>query len=238
MDAHITLKNIVTSNPSSYKILEKYRFDYCCGGNKTLEEACREQSLDLKQIVTEIEANNTLESDIDVDKLSLIDLVDHIENTHHVFMKEEIPQILTLLEKVVNRHNTQDLKKLQNIFQTLVDDITLHLQKEENILFPAIRELDKTGEIKNFACVDKTNNPLATIGNPINQMEEEHEAAGKLLKEINSIIDKDDFIHCTSLEILFNKLKGLETDLHRHIHKENYILFPKALKKENCSCNQ
>ena len=235
MDAKITLKNIVTSNPSSYKILEEYGLDYCCGGNQTLEEACKEKSLDLKAILAEIESCKTYESDIDVDKLSLTALVDHIENTHHVFMKEEIAQILTLLDKAVNRHNTQDLINLQKIFQTLVEEITAHLQKEENILFPAIRELDQTGEIKNFACFDKTNNPLATIGNPINQMEVEHENAAKLLSEINLIIDKKDFIQCTTLEILYNKLKNLETDLHRHIHKENYILFPKALKKENSS---
>ncbi len=234
MDTKITLKNIVTANPSSYKVLENYGLDYCCGGNKTLKDACEEKSLDLNQIVSQIEATQYLESDIDIDKLSLTNLIDHIESTHHVFMKEEIPQILEILKKVMNRHNTQDLVNLQKIFQTLVDDITQHLEKEETILFPAVKELEATGEIKNFACVDKTNNPLATIGNPINQMEMEHEAVGKLLKEITSIIDKDDFIQCTSLEILHNKLKNLETDLHRHIHKENYVLFPKALKKENC----
>ncbi|NGX48862.1 MAG: Iron-sulfur cluster repair protein YtfE [Candidatus Anoxychlamydiales bacterium] len=239
LNKDMTLKNIVTANPASYKILEKYKLDYCCGGNKTLKNACDEKSLDMEKIILEI---NDLEKDeaiVDVNNLTLSELVDHIESTHHVFMKKEIPDILALLEKAVNRHNTEDLKNLNEIFKTLVEDITAHLEKEEQILFPAVRELEEFGEIKSIACFDKSTNPLASIANPINQMEMEHEAVGNLLKKINQIIDKEDFKQCMTLELLYTKLKGLEEDLHRHIHKENYVLFPKAIEKEgcpNCSC--
>ncbi|NGX34600.1 MAG: Iron-sulfur cluster repair protein YtfE [Candidatus Anoxychlamydiales bacterium] len=235
----MTLKSIVISNPSRYRVLEKYRLDYCCGGNKTLEDACFDKSLDLEKIITEINNLKKDDTQVDVDNLSLTELVDHIDSTHHVFMKKEIPEILALLDKAVNRHKTDDLIKLNEIFHTLVDDITAHLEKEEKILFPAVRELEEFGEIKSIACFDKSTNPLATVANPINQMEMEHDAVAGLLKKINTIIDKDDFKQCTTLEILFNKLKGLEEDLHRHIHKENYVLFPKAIEKEgssNCSC--
>jgi len=142
-------------------------------------------------------------------------------------------RFLSLIDKVERTHKTKNLFNLQIIFQALVDEISEHLEKEEKILFPAVKELELHGKIKNFACADKTKNPLATIANPIKQMEEDHINAGLALEQINEIIDDTDFIKCTSLEILFNKLKALQEDLHIHIHKENYILFPKTIALEN-----
>ncbi|NGX62613.1 MAG: Iron-sulfur cluster repair protein YtfE [Candidatus Anoxychlamydiales bacterium] len=227
------LQEIVSLNLNSYKVLEKYRLDYCCGGKNTLEDACKEKALDAKQIIEEINSLKKEEVLVDVDRLSLLDLVEHIKSTHHVFVKKEIPEILALVEKVVGVHKTDNLVKLKDLFKTLVEDISMHLEKEEQILFPAVEELEKYGKVQNFACADKTKNPLATIKNPIDQMFLEHENAGKLLEKINAIIDADDFAKCKTLQILHDKLKAFEEDLHRHIHKENYILFPKVIAKEN-----
>ncbi|KKM59920.1 hypothetical protein LCGC14_1547030, partial [marine sediment metagenome] len=143
---------------------------------------------DMEKIITEINDLKKDEAIVDVDNLSLTELVDHIESTHHVFMKKEIPDILALLDKAVNRHKTEDLKNLNEIFQTLVEDITAHLEKEEQILFPAVRELEEFGEIKSIACFDKSANPLASVANPINQMEMEHTAVGNLLKKNNQLL--------------------------------------------------
>ncbi len=227
------LKSIVILNPSSYKILEKYNLDYCCNGNKTLEESCKEKSLDSAKIIQELKKTETLKDDSNVDKMTLTELASHIENTHHIFMKKEIHEILSLLDKVINRHKTKNLIELKNLFEELSEEVSLHFEKEEKILFPAIKELEKYGKIENFACFNKTQNSCAAIKNLINQMELEHINAGKVLEKINKIIDAKDFIQCTSMNILFNKLKAFQEDLHRHIHKENYILFPKVIALEN-----
>jgi regulator of cell morphogenesis and NO signaling len=232
LNENMTLKDIVLQNTSYYKILEKYKLDYCCNGKKIFKEACQEKNLNSQKILEELNSFNTIQKEIDLKNLSLSELVDHIEDTHHVFMKKEMPEILALLDKVVNHHKTADLKRLQKIFKILSDDISLHLKKEETILFPAIKELDKYGKVKNLACANKEKNPKASINNPIKQMEAEHEMAGAILSEIDEIINKENFEICTSVKILKEKLIALQEDLHRHIHKENYLLFPNALKKE------
>lgn len=231
----LDLKTIVLSNPSSYKILEKYNLDYCCNGNKTLKEACQEKSLDYSRILKEIKSYKSKQDETDPNSLSLIKLADLIEKTHHQFIKSEIPEISVLLEKAAKHHKTPNLAVLKNLFETLADEMTQHMEKEEKMLFPAIRELEERGQIRNFACFDKSANPLATIADPIKQMEAEHVSAGDILEKINEIIDEKDFSVCTSLELLRKKLKALQVDLHRHIHKENYILFPKAIVLESSS---
>ncbi|OGN60148.1 MAG: hypothetical protein A3F40_00260 [Chlamydiae bacterium RIFCSPHIGHO2_12_FULL_27_8] len=232
LNENIALKDIVLQNPSFYKILEKHHLDYCCNGDKTLKNACSEKSLDSQKIIDELNSLTIIPKEIDVNNLSLSDLADHIENTHHIFTKKEMPEILDLLDKVVHRHKSDNLLRLQKIFKILSDDLSMHFKKEEKILFPAIKELDKLGKVQNFGCANREENPHATINNPIKQMKAEHKIAGALLKEMEDIINKEGFEACTSLKVLKNKIIALEEDLHIHIHKENYILFPKALLKE------
>jgi regulator of cell morphogenesis and NO signaling len=242
MADEITVTNsvaeVVVKHPETRKLLEAMGIDYCCGGKLALKEACENAGLspqDVIQKLKEVVESSAKErlNETNLDAISLKELIDHIINTHHAFLKEELPRLKSLREKVYQAHQQRHGQMLENLglsFQKLRTDIEMHLAKEEQILFPAIEQIEN--HVKQGA--PKPEIHCGSITNPISQMEYEHEVAGSLLAEIQKITSgyNPPADACESFKALYDGLRKLEDNLHEHIHKENNILFPKAVKLE------
>ncbi len=226
------LKDLALSNAGA-RVLEEYHFDYCCGGRQTLAEACAASGHDLQGVSAALEralATNSTEPSAPSE--SLTKLMSFIVDTHHTYTRAELPRIQALLDKVAARHGAKhpELKAVHDCFLALRAELVPHLLKEEQILFPYIRDCEaySRGESPSppSAC-------FGTIENPLRQMTLEHETAGDLLKRLRRLTA--DFTApddgCASYRSTYGALEELERDLMRHIHLENNILFPRALDR-------
>nr|VFK36531.1 MAG: regulator of cell morphogenesis and NO signaling [Candidatus Kentron sp. SD]VFK39249.1 MAG: regulator of cell morphogenesis and NO signaling [Candidatus Kentron sp. SD]VFK77843.1 MAG: regulator of cell morphogenesis and NO signaling [Candidatus Kentron sp. SD] len=160
--------------------------------------------------------------------MSLTELADHIEQTHHAYLRSELPRLDEMTEKVVSVHGGRDprLQPIRERFLALAAELSSHLMKEERILFPMARQLDASETTPTFHC--------GTLANPIRQMEFEHtqtESALETLRELADDYTPPDWA-CDTYRTMLDALARLEHDLHRHIHKENNLLFPRALAME------
>lgn len=224
-----TLQQLAMSNAAA-RVLERYRLDYCCAGNRTLAESCRTAGISVEEVVAALDAEPR-DSDgvIDPGWLSLRELIRHIVDTHHAFTRAELLRIGGLLDKVIARHapSHPELRQVGERFAELTADLVPHLLKEEQVLFPYIEDLERhlsgDGAAAPRAC-------FGAVGDPIRRMEEEHRTVGGLLGAIRRLTD--DFTvpadGCASYRNVYAALASLETDLMRHIHLENAVLFPRA----------
>jgi regulator of cell morphogenesis and NO signaling len=227
-----TVGEIVTYNPNLSRVFEAMEIDYCCGGKDTLAKACREKGLNQQQVLDQLqEADRTADpsaSPVDVTAMSLTELVDHIELTHHAYLHDELPRLAALVAKVAARHGERDprLQEVQETFRAMAEELGLHMFKEEQRLFPMIRQLEASDRAPAFHC--------GTLGNPIRQMEFEHDDAGSALKRLRELTDgfEPPEWACNTYRALLAGLAYLERDMHSHIHKENNVLFPNTLKLE------
>lgn len=226
----LTLAQIVNSNHKTATVFEKYHLDFCCKGKRSLEQACAEQQLLLTEVTADLEnVFTTTETDVEFEKMNLTQLCEYIVHTHHSFVKKEMPQIFDYLQKVASKHGERhpELNKIFEIFSAVKEEMEGHMKKEELILFPRIKELQKLTE-------QKTANFQLNIGylqSPITIMEQEHDHAGTMLNEIRIL--SNDYTPpadaCTTYRLSFAALQAFELDLHQHVHLENNILFPKAI---------
>lgn len=229
-----TLGQIAAKDLRKAQVFKKYGLDFCCGGKKTVKEACAEKGLDVTKVEQELQQADKLPSSrpIPYDDWSLDFLSDYIVNTHHSYVRKNLPDIKAYAEKVMKVHGKYhpELIRINQLVQEVNAELTAHLVKEEKVLFPYIKEL----------VAAKNNTQLLhaahfeTVQNPINMMEMEHELVGKNLDEIrelsnNYLLPED---ACASYSLLYRMLDEFEDDLHLHIHLENNILFPKALEIE------
>lgn len=225
-----TLAQIVTSNHRTAAVFEKHHLDFCCKGKRSLQQACSEQNISVDELLNELEGvASTHQTAYPFDKLTLSQLADHIVSTHHAYVKTESQQLLAYAEKVVSKHG-QRHPELFKIFQLVVaikEEMALHMHKEEVVLFPRIKELEK------FAGHEHGDIQLSVsyLQAPITMMEQEHDHAGALLAEIRqeSANYTPPADACTTYKLLFASLQAFEMDLHQHVHLENNILFPKAI---------
>lgn len=223
---------IVASRPALSRVFEQYGIDYCCGGKKTLRQACAEKSLDEQAILealTNDRPSSNDESFVDAAAMSLTDLANHIEQTHHAYLRSEFPRLLQLTSKVASVHGDKDerLGALRDTVEALVNELSSHLMKEELILFPIVRRLDSSDVPVASHC--------GTIANPIRQMEHEHHEAGDALAKLRSLTD--DYTPpagaCNTYRAMLDALAFFERDMHQHVHKEDNVLFPRALERES-----
>ena len=229
-----TLAQIVNENHEAATIFEKYDLDFCCKGKRSLEAACKERQLAAETIAEELSValKRNESSPIDFDNMSLTALADYIVSTHHDFTKKELLQIFHYLQKVSSKHGDRhnELYKILEKFSELKDEMEMHMQKEELILFPRIKE------------VENNQRGAFSLQIPITVMEDEHEHAGNLLKEIRVLTDNYNppIDACTTYRLSFAALKAFEADLHQHVHLENNILFPRSIKlseaEQDCQC--
>jgi regulator of cell morphogenesis and NO signaling len=227
-----SLAQIVTSDHRAAAIFEKYHLDFCCKGKRSLQQACNEQQLPANDIVIELE--KILQEDpncgsMNFDQLSLTQLADHIVVTHHDYVKKELPQIMAYLQRVASKHGSRhpEMFKVFELFAAVKEEMESHMQKEELILFPRIKAIEKMTVNKD----PRMQLNLAYLQYPITIMEQEHDHAGSLLSEIristNEYTPPQDA--CTTYRLSFAALKAFEIDLHQHVHLENNILFPKSI---------
>lgn len=218
--------DIVARFPNASDIFKAYKVDFCCGGNRPLLEAIKEQNIDEEKLISEL--NNAYEKamslkneDIDWTKESFSKLIDYVVNTHHSYLQVELPNLSELTAKILRAHgeNHPELSKVFKLFHSLKMELEQHLIKEEEILFPAIKDYEVNPNSELYEKAVKT----------IKETEEEHEGAGDILKELRKIT-KDYEVPsdgCRTYLVAYKKLEELEGDLFQHIHLENNILFPR-----------
>lgn len=228
-----TLGSIVTELPEFACIFEQYGLDYCCGGKKLLEQACNEKGISVNQLLAklneyqiEAEQNKQLEIEPDWTKTTLRALTEHLITRYHERLRIELPRLSELTKKVarVHRVNHPEMVEVSRIFHLFREQLEQHMQKEELILFPAITSIE-SGRTTYFGCG-------GSVDHPIEMMTKEHDDAGEALsmmsKLTNDYTPPEDA--CNTFKILLHSLAALELEMHQHVHKENNILFPRALK--------
>jgi regulator of cell morphogenesis and NO signaling len=228
------VRDIALENPASIRVFEAFGIDYCCGGRKPLAQACAERDIAVDDVIVALEkglAEGQVEGeDWTAKPLGL--LVAHIVDTHHAYVRRELPRLAELAQKVVNQHGDSkpELPEIQKKVEQLAEDLTEHLAKEEAVLFPYIAKLERAKESGS----DKPRGCFGTVANPIATMTQEHDAAGVLLGEMRQL--SNDFTPpvgaCPTFLAFYRGLYEFEQDLHQHIHLENNILFPKAIELE------
>lgn len=228
------VKDIALANPEARQILEDAGVDYCCGGGKSLHDACAHADVSAEEILKRLRENSKLVRPDEKAWTSapLGDLTRHIREKHHRYVREAIGRIKTLLEKVKAKHgeNHLEIAEVQRLFTEVGQEMIMHMQKEEQILFPYIDALERstTGN-------GSLEPPFfQTVKNPIHAMMKEHDSAGDLVKQIREA--SGDYTPptdaCTSYKALYQDLREFEADLHQHVHLENNILFPRAVEME------
>lgn len=231
-----TVADIVVSYPAARAVFEQLGIDYCCGGKQPLKTAAQNVGFTVEQIMdalTEaIEASETGQAEVrDWKSESLTELISHIEQRHHTFMRQQLPRLTDLLEKVFAAHKQrhgQMLASLGKVLAALRSDVEMHLVKEEQILFPYIRQIEAYEQDRGTA----PQIHCGSIQNPIRQMEYEHDEVAAALAQMHRLTDdfKLPADACNSFRELYDGLRDLETDLHEHIHLENNILFPRTVE--------
>lgn len=222
--------DLVATNYKTADVFLKNGIDFCCGGNITISEICHKQNVDENKLLGELESvlkEKDVESEL-LNRLTLSGLVDHILETHHTFVRANLVTIPPYLEKLAEVHgaNHSELIRVNSLFNDVYNELTEHLQKEEEVLFPYIRNLEKgkhalTGQYD-------------SLQELLDVLHTEHDAAGNAMRTINEltggfVVPEDG---CNTYRVGLEKLKAFEADLHRHVHLENNILFPKALQLE------
>jgi len=224
-----TMADAVLYFPQAADIFKKYDLDYCCGGKMLFETACRNAHLDPQKIWTEIQQaplKRQSGNQLNFENWNSSVLVDFIVQHHHEYVRESIPRIRELLEKVsqVHRDTNPELLLIRNEFDELAEELLGHLPKEEQILFPAIKRI----EGQPIVSVESEISPMA-LSMPIKVMEDEHEDAGTLIKSIRSRTNHYALpaYACPTYQLTLTMLEEFDNDLMQHIHLENNILFPR-----------
>jgi len=230
----ITIGDFVAKDFRTAALFSKYGIDFCCKGDRTLEEVCEKKEVNPDELLAQIEAilESKSDSGIDFNSWPIDLLADYIEKTHHRYVAEKTPTLLQFLDKLSKVHgaNHPELLEINDLFKGCAGELAQHMKKEELILFPFIKKM-----------VDATitdhliEQPFfQTVENPIEMMKHEHDAEGERFRKIaelsNNYTPPADA--CNTYKVTFAMLQDFEEDLHKHIHLENNILFPKAIHLE------
>lgn len=226
LNEQMSVGQLVAERPARSRVFEGHSIDYCCGGKRPLDEACRKKGLDVATVLAELEAVGAEPGDDGVNPtdMTMTELADHIEQTHHAYLREELPRLTGLTAKVAAVHGERFawLGDVKATYADLVAELEPHMQKEEQILFPMIRRLESSGSFG------------GSVANPIAVMEHEHDNAGNALKRLRELTS--DFTPpsdaCNSFRAMLDGLATLEANTHQHIHKENNVLFVRAAEAE------
>jgi regulator of cell morphogenesis and NO signaling len=231
-----TVRELTLENPGAARLFETLGIDYCCGGKRTLDQACQAAHVSIDQVLKSLD-DAALPSTAATEGHNwqmepLGDLISHITTTHHKYTRDAIARLGPLVAKVSSVHgaNHPELVKIRELFTSLAQELTAHLMKEEMVLFPYIVRMEE-------AVVEKAPilpAPFGTVQNPASMMEHEHDSAGNTLRAMRELsrgyVPPSDA--CASYQTLYKALPELEADLHQHIHLENNILFPRAIEME------
>ncbi|MEC1740302.1 iron-sulfur cluster repair di-iron protein [Schinkia azotoformans] len=222
--------DIVTQYPQAADLFKKYKIDFCCGGNRPLHDAVLEKNLNENEIVQalnegyeKMQAMNT--ETTNWQEVSSADLIDHVMQTHHAYLTDELPMLGQFVTKIYRVHgsNHSELGEVYNHFHDLSKELMEHIIKEDEVIFPLIKAYE----------ADPTSEKLEEVKAAITELEKEHDHAGDLLKLIREITNDYELPvdACMTYTTTFQRLEALESDMFIHVHKENNILFPRFLNK-------
>lgn len=225
-----SVSEIVTSDFRAASVFEGFGIDFCCGGRRTLGEACRERKVNPQDVLAKV--NEACErNDARTPRFAewgADALVTYIVRHHHAYVRRVLPAIVAHTRKVLAAHGGRhpELKEIAAIFDAVADEMTTHMMKEEDVLFPYIEKLElavRLGEPTPHAM-------FGSVERPIAMMEDEHESAGVAMERIRQLTKNYALPDgaCTTYAVCFKELEEFERDLHVHVHLENNVLFPKA----------
>jgi len=223
INSNQSIGEIVSILPKASDVFKEYHIDFCCGGNRPLIDAIKEQNLDeqavLKKLSEAYEETRKLTNHVDFRTMPSSELIDYIVNTHHIFLKTILPELSELTATILRVHgpNHSELFKVHKLFHNLKTELEQHLIKEEEILFPMIKEYENSQSYE----------LLKRIDDDLKETEDEHETAGNVIKELRKVTNDYSIPEdaCSTYRRTFDKLKEVEADLFQHIHLENNILF-------------
>ncbi len=230
--ANQTLAEIVTENIRSAIVFEEFGLDFCCKGKRTLSEACAEKNVKVENVVNSLSELNSNDPSQNINDWAIDFLVEYIINNHHQYVRRMIPVISLHADKVASVHgkNHPETIEIADLFLAVREELESHMMKEERILFPFIKQLYNAK--KNNEQIEPP--PFGTIQNPIRMMEAEHTSAGDAMFRIRDLSKNYSTPEdaCNTFKALYSELKEFEEDLHKHIHLENNLLFPKSIEIE------
>src|SRR5208282_5103577 len=222
LTAEKTVRELALENPAATRVFEKLGIDYCCGGSKSLEQACRAANLSIDEVLSSLEKGcqemaehtaQTVQADRDWQLEPLADLASHITGTHHKFTRAELERLSPLFDKVCSVHgkNHPELQQVRASFQGLSQELTLHMMKEERVLFPYIVRMEE-------AVIQKEPilpSPFGSVQNPVSMMEHEHDSAGNALRAMREASSgyTPPGDACISYRTLYKALADFEADL-------------------------
>jgi regulator of cell morphogenesis and NO signaling len=225
------IRDIAVESPATIPVFEKFGIDYCCGGKRSLAQACKDLQLSVDQVIEKLDEVTAVPAD-DGTKWPaqpLYKVIQHVVRTHHTYVRQEVPRLRALAEKVRSRHGAShpELAEIESVFNELSDELLTHMMKEEQVLFPYIAKVEHSvglGEIAPSA-------PFGSVERPIDAMVDDHELAGSLAARLRTLTSgyTAPMGACPSYKGLFFGLQEFERDLHAHVHLENNILFPRTL---------
>jgi regulator of cell morphogenesis and NO signaling len=225
--------DIAAANPAAKKVLEEAGVDYCCGGAKSLNEACMQTEVSAEEILRRLQENRheVAPQEANWAGAPLADLTKHIVQKHHKYVRGAVPRISALLAKVKAKHGERhpELVAIEKQFLGLGQEMYAHMQKEEQILFPYIEKLERATEGQQLEPPF-----FRTVRNPVHRMMEEHDSAGRALQGIHGLSTgyQTPAEACESYREVYRSLEEFEANMHAHVHLENNILFPRAVELE------
>lgn len=228
-----TIGDYVAEDFRAAEVFRKYKIDFCCKGGRTIEEACEKKNINPEDIYKDLENVSSQKSeDIDFNSWPLDLLADYVEKTHHRYVEEKSVVLVQFLNKLCKVHGDRhpELFEINELFLESVQDLAAHMKKEELILFPFIRKM---------VVAERSGEPIesprfGTVENPVSMMKHEHDLEGERFRKIAELSNNYQFPEdaCGTYQVTFKMLEDFENDLHKHIHLENNILFPKAITLE------
>lgn len=224
--SEITIGEIVANDFRAASMFKEAGIDFCCGGNKSLTEACKEKGANASHLVQQLEtlAQTPVSGAMNFKEWDLSFLSDYIVNTHHKFVSKNLPELVFYTQKIANVHGEHhpELIEVASLFTKINEELLQHLKNEEEVLFPAIKQAEKNASAE----------VNSTIVSEITRMRGEHEFAGSAMDKINALTNNYliPVDACNTYRVSLKLLEQFEDDLHIHVHLENNILYPKALK--------
>ncbi|MEZ4853702.1 iron-sulfur cluster repair di-iron protein [Flavobacterium sp.] len=225
-----TIGEIVAQNYKTASVFSKLGIDFCCKGNRTISEVCENKNIKEDYLLNLIVNGSTTSENNDYNSWTIDILTDYIEKTHHRYVEEKSAIILTFLNKLTKVHGEKhpELFEINTLFKTSVAELTQHMKKEELLLFPFIKKMIHASSTNTL--INKV--AFGNIENPINMMKHEHENEGERFEKISTLSNTytPPADACNTYKVTFQMLNEFQEDLHKHIHLENNILFPKAIQ--------
>jgi regulator of cell morphogenesis and NO signaling len=234
----VTVGEVVARDFRTAAVFEEFGIDFCCGGRRSFVDACRAAAADPATVERALDSLLPVHTnEDDASGWPIPRLIDHIVTTHHAYIRSALPILARYLAKLVDVHGSRhpELTRVHNYFSTMRRDLEQHMMKEEQVLFVYVR-----GLAEHVQTSGQMNSPFGTVANPIRMMEREHQQAAdelRLIRELTSgyMVPEDG---CATYSVCMWELAQFERDLHRHVHLENNILFPRALQLEEQICGR